>query len=70
MRISNTEIVNKIFEDNIINKNFKFSYLLDEINVGRSLEEEQEELTEAEIQELLETIKWNFINELEAKDII
>ena len=70
MKISNTEIVNKIFEDNIINKNFKFSYLLDEIDVGRSLEEEQEELTEAEIQELLETIKWNFINELEAKDII
>lgn len=70
MKISNTEIVNKIFEDNIINKNFKFSYLLDQIDIGRTDEDEQEELTEAEIQELLETIKWNFINELEAKDII
>lgn len=70
MKIANTELANKLFEENVINKNFKYEYILDQIDIGRTTEEENEELTEAEIQELLETIKYNFINELEAKDII
>ena len=68
MKIANTELANKLFEENVINKNFKYEYILDQIDIGRTTEDENEELTEAEIQELLETIKYNFINELEAKD--
>ena len=70
MKISNTEIVNWMLSDEIISKNFKFEYLLDQIDGGRTTEDEQEELTEAEVQELLNTIRFGFINELEAKDII
>lgn len=70
MKISNTEIVNWMLSEEIISKNFKFEYLLDQIDGGRTTEDEQEELTGTEVQELLNTIRFGFINELEAKDII
>ena len=44
MKITNTEIVNWMLSEEIISKNFKFEYLLDQIDGGRTTELEAKDI--------------------------